>query len=227
MPLIEMKDIYKIYDLGEIKVNALNGVDVNIKKGEFVSVMGPSGSGKSTLLHIMGLLDPPTKGNILIKDHHVTTMSEEEKTLFRLNELGFVFQFYSLLPELTALENVFIANMLLGKKNHELKKNAQEMLDLLEIGQRANNYPNQLSGGEQQRVTIARALVNKPEILLADEPTASLDSKSALNVFHALRDLNEKLKQTIIVVTHEEALGAKADRGIWLKDGQIAKEKTF
>ena len=225
--IIELKNAQKIYGKGGLQVAALNGVDFSMKKGEFVSIMGPSGSGKSTMLHLIGVLDDLTKGSLHIKGHNIIAMSNSQKTDFRLTELGFVFQFYSLLPELTAVENVYIPQMLMGKKMHELKENSMEMLKLLGIEQRANNYPHQLSGGEQQRVSIARALVNKPEILLADEPTAALDSKNAMHVFDELRNLNENLKQTILIVTHEESLGAKADRGIWLKDGVIAKEKTF
>mgnify|MGYP001584872799 CR=1 FL=1 len=179
------------------------------------------------MLHIMDVLDDPTKGELRIRGHDIHKMNDEEKTKFRLKELGFVFQFYSLLPELNAMENVFIPQMLAGKSDEVMRKNAQEVMNILGIGQRTENFPSQLSGGEQQRVGIARAIVNKPEILLADEPTAALDSKSALNVFHALRELNEKVNQTIIVITHEEALGAKADRGVWLKDGEIVREKNF
>ena len=225
--IIEMKDVHKIYKLGSVNVSALNGVDLSVKKGEFVSIMGPSGSGKSTMLHLIGLLDDITKGSLNVKEKDTTKMSEQMKTQFRLKEFGFVFQFYSLLPELTAIENVYIPQMLLGKKNHELQSNATEVMKMLGLGERTTNYPHQLSGGEQQRVGIARAIVNKPELLLADEPTASLDSKSAINVFNAFRELNEKLSQTIIVITHEEALGALADRGVWLKDGEIVKEKKF
>lgn len=227
MNMIQMNGVHKVYNLGDVKVNALNGIDFNVKKGEFVSIMGPSGSGKSTMLHMIGLLDDITKGTLKIKDQEVTKMSEYMKTQFRLKEFGFVFQFYSLLPELTAIENVYIPQMLLGIKNHELQTNAMEIMKMLGLGERTRNYPHQLSGGEQQRVGIARAIVNKPEILLADEPTASLDSKSALNVFHAFRELNEKLGQTVVVITHEEALGELADRGVWLKDGEIVKEKKF
>ena len=224
--IIEMKGVHKTYNLGELKVNALSGIDFSVKKGEFVSIMGPSGSGKSTLLHLAGLLDNVTKGTFRIKGHDVSKMSEQQKTDFRLRELGFVFQFYSLLPELNAIENVYIPQMLLGKKPGEFKQRAFEVVKMLGLEQRSSNYPHQLSGGEQQRVGIARAIVNKPEILLADEPTASLDSKSASNVFHVFRQLND-LGQTIIVVTHEEQLGVKAGRGIWLKDGSIVKEKNF
>ena len=225
--IIQMKEVQKVYRLGEVKVNALNGIDLSVKKGEFISVMGPSGSGKSTMLHLIGLLDDITKGSLKVRGTDISKMTEDTKTKFRLKEFGFVFQFYSLLPELTAAENIYIPQMLLGVRNHELQSNAVEVMKMLGVEERTNNYPHQLSGGEQQRVGIARAIVNKPEILLADEPTASLDSKSALNVFHAFRELNEKMGQTIIVITHEEALGALADRGIWLKDGQIVKEKKF
>ncbi len=225
--IIEVKDMHKTFGMGDVKVTALNGVDLTVKKGEFVSVMGPSGSGKSTLLHLIGLLDTITKGELKIKGKDVVSMSDSERTEFRLTELGFVFQFYSLLPELTAIENVYIPQMLLGEKNQAIQKNSLEVLDLLGIGGRKNNYPHQLSGGEQQRVSIARGIVNKPEILLADEPTAALDSKNAAHVFETFRHLTDKMNQTIIVVTHEEALGAMADRGIWLKDGKIVKEKHF
>jgi ABC-type lipoprotein export system ATPase subunit len=227
MNIIEMKEIYKIYRMGETTVNALNGVDFRVKKGEFVSVMGPSGSGKSTLLHIVGVLDDPTRGELRIRGHDIHKMNDEQKTKFRLKELGFVFQFYSLLPELNAIENVFIPQMLAGKDDATMRRNANEVMKVLGIDNRTLNLPSQLSGGEQQRVGIARAIVNKPEILLADEPTAALDSKSALNVFRAFRELCEKINQTIVIITHEESLGAKADRGVWLKDGEIVKEKTF
>src|SRR3989338_3085685 len=225
--IIKMKDVHKIYRMGELRVTALNGVDMNVRKGEFISIMGPSGSGKSTMLHLIGMLDSVTKGSIEIKGKNLSGMSESAKTMFRLKEMGFVFQFYSLLPELTAIENVFVPQMLIGKKNHELRKNASGVLEMLGLENRTENYPHQLSGGEQQRVGIARAIVNSPDILLADEPTAALDSKSALNVFKSIRDLNEKLGHTVIIITHEESLGATADRGVWLKDGQIVKEKNF
>src|SRR3989338_3192037 len=219
--IIEMKNVKKIYRMGELKVNALNGIDISIKKGEFISIMGPSGSGKSTALHLMGLLDGATEGSIEVKGKDVSRMSEDAKTRFRLKELGFVFQFYSLLPELSAIENVSIPQMLAGKKDGRVK----EVMDMLGLRRLMQNYPHQLSGGEQQRVGIARAIVNRPEILLADEPTASLDSKSAANVFSAFRELSEKHGHTIVVITHEESLGEEADRGIWLKDGLVWKEK--
>lgn len=225
--MIRLKNVQKIYGHGDVRVHALNGVNLHIKKGEFVSIMGPSGSGKSTMLHLIGVLDKQTSGNILIKNTDVARLSDEERTGFRLKEIGFVFQFYSLLPELTALENTFIPHMLYGKSSEQCVKGAKDILTKLGLGERLNNYPHQLSGGEQQRVSIARALINKPEILLADEPTASLDTKSAMNVINILRKLNEEVRQTIVLITHEEDLGRVADRGIWLKDGRIEREKKF
>ncbi len=213
--------------MGEVKVHALNGVDIHIKKGEFVSIMGASGSGKSTLLHLIGVLDKQTSGNIILKNTDVSKLSDEQRTLFRLSNIGFVFQFYSLLPELNALENAFLPNMLIGKDMETCIENGKEVMKKLGLEHRLKNYPNQLSGGEQQRVTIARALINNPEILLADEPTAALDSKTALNVIDIFRKLNHDSKQTVVLITHEQSLGKMADRGIWLKDGVIEKEKSF
>ncbi len=225
--MIRLQNVHRVYDMGDLKVHALRGVDFHVKKGEFVSIMGASGSGKSTLLHIMGVIDRQTKGDVIVNNQDVNKLSDEQRTSFRLSEIGFVFQFYSLLPELTALENVFLPNMLYGKNHDQYGKRAKELLDKMGMGQRLNHYPHQLSGGEQQRVSIARALINEPEILLTDEPTAALDSKTAMNVIDILRKLNEEINQTIVLITHEEALGRKADRGIWLKDGLIEREKNF
>lgn len=227
--MIKLKKVNKIYKQGDIKVHALKDIDFEVKKGEFVSIMGPSGSGKSTMLQVIGVLDQQTSGDIIIKNIDVSKLTDEEKTTFRLKELGFVFQFYSLLPELNALENTFMPNMLYKslENKKECKQTAKGLLEKLGMSHRIHSYPHQLSGGEQQRVSIARALINCPEILLADEPTAALDSKNSLNVINILKKLNEETKQTIILITHEEALGKVADRGIWLKDGVIVKEKKF
>ncbi len=225
--MIKLKGVSKTYNMGDVEVHALSGIDFHVKKGEFVSIMGPSGSGKSTMLHLIGVLDKQTKGTLVINNKDVSKLNDEERTDFRLKNLGFIFQFYSLLPELNALENTFIPNLLSGKNFEQCIKNAQANLVKLGLGERLKNYPHQLSGGEQQRVSIARALINKPEILLADEPTASLDSKSSNNVINIFKQLNEEIKQTIVLITHEEDLGKKADRGIWLKDGVIDKEKRF
>jgi len=225
--MIKLKNVHKTYSLGTVKVRALRGVDMHVKKGEFVSIMGPSGSGKSTMLHMVGVIDHQTSGSVVIKDTDVAKLSDEKRTHFRLSEIGFVFQFYSLLPELTAMENTMVPNMLFGKKSEECETSAKEWMTRLGLAERLNSYPHQLSGGEQQRVSIARALINRPEILLADEPTAALDTKSAENVISILRQLSEEIDQTIVLITHEPNLGQMADRGIWLKDGVIDKEKRF
>jgi len=222
--MIKLEKVQKVYGT-VVKVHALRGIDLHIKKGEFVSIMGPSGSGKSTMLHIVGVLDKQTSGNVIIKNTNVAKLNDEQRTAFRLKEIGFVFQFYSLLPELNAVENTMLPYML--EHNNSGYENAKEALEKLGLGERLTNYPHQLSGGEQQRVSIARALINKPELLLADEPTASLDTKSALNVIQTFRRLNEEISQTIVLITHEPSLGKLADRGIWLKDGLIENEKRF
>ena len=192
-----------------------------------MSIMGPSGSGKSTILHLIGLLDKQTKGSLLINGKDTQKLDEDKRTEFRLNNIGFVFQFYSLIPELTTLENVFVPGILYKKDNEKCIKDAKQSLEKLGLGDRTKNYPHQLSGGEQQRTAIARALINNPKILLTDEPTAALDSKTALSVINTFKNLNKELNQTIILITHEENLGKMAHRGIWLKDGLIDKEKVF
>jgi putative ABC transport system ATP-binding protein len=214
--LIELKDIRKIYYMGKIEVPALRGVDLNINRGEFVALMGPSGSGKSTLLNMMGLLDTPTSGNIFIDGADVSALNENERADFRLRKLGFVFQFFSLLMELSALENVALP-MIMDNRKYD---RAASLLELVGLGDRANHTPNELSGGQQQRVAIARALANEPAILLADEPTANLDTESSHQIVELFRNLNER-GQTIVMVTHEPDLGEKADRIIRLKDGRV------
>ncbi len=214
--MIELKGIRKTYYMGKIEVPALRGVDLTIKSGEFVSIMGPSGSGKSTLLNMVGLLDAPTSGKIVLDGIDVSSLNENERADFRLKKLGFVFQFFSLLMELKALENVAIP-MLMDEQKYD---RALELLELVGIGDRAMHYPNELSGGQQQRVAIARALANRPAILLADEPTANLDTESANQIVELFRELNNK-GQTIVMVTHEPELGEKADRIVRIKDGRV------
>lgn len=225
--MIKLTGVCKIYRQGDAKIHALDGIDLHIKKGEFVSIMGPSGSGKSTMLHIIGALDRQTKGKVVIKNIDMEKLSDSDRASFRLQEMGFVFQFYSLLPELNAMENVMLPGMLCKKSRAGCEEMAADSLERLGMGHRLRNYPHQLSGGEQQRVSIARALINKPEMLLADEPTASLDSKSALNVIGVFRSLSEQARQTAVLITHEENLGRMADRGVWLKDGIVDREKRF
>ncbi|VVB85374.1 putative ABC transporter ATP-binding protein [uncultured archaeon] len=215
--MIELKDIWKIYYMGKIEVPALRGVDLNISRGEFVALMGPSGSGKSTLLNMMGLLDAPTSGNIFIDGADVSSLNENERADFRLRKLGFVFQFFSLLMELSALENVALP-MIMDNRKYD---RAASLLELVGLEDRAGHTPNELSGGQQQRVAIARALANEPAILLADEPTANLDTESSNQIVELFRELNEQRGQTIVMVTHEPDLGEKADRIVRLKDGMV------
>jgi putative ABC transport system ATP-binding protein len=214
--LIEIKNLTKTYYMGKIEVPALRGIDIKIEPGEFVALMGPSGSGKSTLLNMIGLLDTPTSGEIIVDGIDVSSLNDNQRADFRLRKMGFVFQFFSLLMELNAIENVALPIMMNERKNDR----AALLLDLVGIGDRANHYPSELSGGQQQRVAIARALANEPAILLADEPTANLDTESSNQIVEIFRELNGK-GQTIIMVTHETELGEKADRIIRIKDGRV------
>ncbi len=220
--MISVKDLHKTYGQGAIATQALKGISMEIRQGEFVAVMGRSGSGKSTLLHILGLLDKPSRGIIQIDGQDIARLTEEEKTSFRLDKLGYVFQEYSLVSEMNILENVYLPALCLGRANN-YKKLAMEMLEAVGLGHRLTHYPNEVSGGEQQRVAIARALINRPRILFADEPTASLDIASARTVLELFRRLNRELEQTIVMVTHEPEDEKYVDRVIWLKDGLIAE----
>ncbi len=214
--MINIENLKKVYYMGKIEVNALRGIDLGINKGEFVALMGPSGSGKSTLLNMTGLLDTPTSGKIVIDGIDVSSLNENERADFRLKKMGFVFQFFSLLMELNSLENVALP-MIMDNRKYE---HAASLLELVGIGDRANHFPSELSGGQQQRVAIARALANEPSIILADEPTANLDTESSNQIVDLFRELNNK-GQTIIMVTHEPELGEKADRIIRIKDGKV------
>ncbi len=214
--MLELEGVKKIYYMGNIEVPALRGVDLNIDSGEFVAIMGPSGSGKSTMLNMLGLLDSPTSGKIVIDGVDVSLLDENGRADFRLRKLGFVFQFFSLLMELKTVENVALP-MIMDERKFD---RAAVLLDLVGMGDRLEHYPSELSGGQQQRVAIARALANEPAILLADEPTANLDTESSNQIVDLFRELNNN-GQTIIMVTHEPDIGAKADRIIRLKDGQL------
>jgi len=218
--MIKVKNLQKVYGKGPIATHALKGIDIEVKPGEFVAIMGRSGSGKSTLLHILGLLDMPTGGEIYIENEDVLKLSEGERARFRLEELGYVFQEYSLLGEMTILENVYLPALCLAKKNN-YRKRAVEMLETVGLGDRLYHYPSESSGGEQQRAAIARALINSPKILFADEPTASLDAASAKVVLELFRKLNKDSGQTIVMVTHEPEDKKYVDRVIWLKDGLV------
>jgi putative ABC transport system ATP-binding protein len=221
--MILARELHKIYGHDPGATHALKGIDLTIRKGDFVAIMGRSGSGKSTLLHLLGLLDKPTSGEIYINDVDVLKLSEKEKARFRLEKLGYVFQEYSLIGELTALENVFLPSVCLNQ-NNGYKKYATELLELVGLSARLTHYAGELSGGEQQRVAIARALINKPGILFADEPTASLDGESAITVLKLFKKLNKELKQTIAMVTHEPDDEVYVDRIIRLRDGSIDTE---
>jgi putative ABC transport system ATP-binding protein len=210
----------KTYGRGAMATHALKGVSLQVNTGEFVAIMGRSGSGKSTLLHLLGLLDVPTSGEIFIDNRDVLKLTDEQKADFRLSQLGYVFQEFSLITELTILENVFLPAVCLGKRDRYREK-AREMLETVGLGQRLTHYPNEVSGGEQQRAAIARALVNQPKILFADEPTASLDISSARVVLELFKKLNHDLEQTIVMVTHEPEDKKYVDRVIWLNDGSV------
>lgn len=222
--MISIKDLTKTYE-GMVPTQALKGISFNVPEGEFLAIMGRSGSGKSTLLHQLGLLDTPTNGEISIAGKNVLKLSQKEKTQFRLNEFGYVFQEYALLPELTSLETVYFPLMVKGIKSSEYIERAIGILEKVGLGNRLDHLPHELSGGEQQRVAIARALVNDPKILFADEPCANLDSESSQTILNLLKTLNKDLGQTIVMVTHEPDDKKFVDRAIWLKDGLIEKEE--
>lgn len=218
--MIKTQNLTKIYKTGKRSLTALDNVSINIEKGEFVAITGKSGSGKSTLLHMVGLLDNPTSGQVFIDNKDVLKLNSTQKTQYRLNNLGYVFQDYALLPTLTALENVLITIYMRGTSLSESKKMALEALTQVGLKDRANNLPNQLSGGEQQRVSIARSIVNKPLILFADEPTANLDSETSKIVLDVLQGLNNN-GQTLVMVTHEPDYAKLANRILVLKDGVL------
>jgi putative ABC transport system ATP-binding protein len=218
--ILKTSSLKKIYMMGKVETPALQGVDITIKKGEFVALMGPSGSGKTTFLNLTGMLDKPTDGKIHIDGFDTSDLKESKKSLFRLEKLGFIFQFFNLFPELTALENVYLPMMLKGIKKKDYISRAEELLDLVGLKKRMKHYPAELSGGEQQRVTIARSLSNSPALILADEPTANLDSTTAAEIMELFREIN-KQGETIFMVTHEKEFGEKADRIIKLKDGLV------
>ncbi len=215
--MITLNNITKSF--GTLQV--LKGIDLQIEKGEVVSIVGPSGAGKTTLLQIMGTLDTPDTGSVLIGDTDVTQLSQKEMARFRNQHLGFVFQFHQLLPEFTALENVMIPALIANRSQRETKERAKELLDFLGLSDRAEHKPNELSGGEKQRVAVARALMNKPSVILADEPSGSLDSKNKAELHQLFFDLRDQLGQTFVIVTHDEALAVLTDRTIHLKDGMI------
>lgn len=225
--MIDARNIERTFINGRVETQVLKGIDLRIGDTEFIAIMGRSGAGKSTLLYQLSLLDEPTKGVVAIDGLDTSTLTRVEKTQYRLKNMGFVFQDYALIPELTAVENVMLPLLMQGFSIPQATKRAEEKLALLGLGERFTNLPSQLSGGEQQRVSIARAIVHEPKVLFADEPTANLDLEAALEVMDVLEDLFVTHKQTIVMVTHEEEYGQRAQRIVRLSDGTIEKiEKT-
>ncbi len=217
--MLEAKQIEKFYG----KLQVLKGVDLNIQKGEIVSIVGSSGAGKSTLLHILGTLDVADKGQVFLKGQRIDKLRDNELAKFRNNNIGFIFQFHHLLPEFTALENVCIPGWIAGKKKKDIEKKATELLQTLGLGERLQNKPHELSGGEQQRVAVARALINDPAIVMADEPTGNLDSANGRELHKLFIELRDKFQQTFLIVTHNEELAGMSDRIVHMKDGLIVE----
>jgi lipoprotein-releasing system ATP-binding protein len=222
-PIIELKNLTKVYKNG-VEFRALDNANLKIKKGEFVAIVGPSGSGKSTLMHLIGLLDTPSSGTLLIDNKDVTKMSDKERSGMRNRMLGFVFQYHHLLPDFTALENVMMPLLIAGKSREEAKNVAEKLLKEVGLEDRMGHRPGELSGGQNQRVAVARALSGSPAIVLGDEPTGNLDTKAGDLIYELLRRLNREYNQTFIVVTHNEDLAGKADRIIRIIDGKITDQ---
>ena len=223
--VIRVENLTKVYQMGEIEVHALRGISFTVQEGEVLAIMGPSGSGKSTLMNMIGCLDAPTSGDYFLEGELVSTLNDDQLALVRNHKIGFVFQTFNLLPRATALANVELPLRYAGK-NGNRRKLAQEALEAVGLGDRVNHRPNELSGGQQQRVAIARALVNEPAIILADEPTGNLDTKSGEEIMQLLLDLNQKEGATLLIVTHDPDAAAVAERIIHIRDGQIENEEV-
>ncbi len=220
--VIELKDVWKIYKSGEVETVALRGINLDIKKGEFISIMGPSGSGKSTLMNQIGALDTPTKGDVYLKGHNIKHLSENSLAQIRGKYIGFVFQRYNLIPTLNAIENVMLPMIFQGVEFDRRLDVATSLLKKVGLEKRINNRPTEMSGGEQQRVAIARALANNPDVILADEPTGNLDSKSGGIIMEMLKELNEKEGKTIVLVTHDKKVASFGHKIVTIKDGRIS-----
>jgi putative ABC transport system ATP-binding protein len=227
MPLIQTEDLTKIYGSGETAVTALDHVNLKVETGEFVSIMGPSGCGKSTLLHLLGGLDRPSEGGVGIDGTAIADMKDDDLTKLRRRKMGFIFQFFNLIPVLNAVENASLPVTLDGIKPAEAKKRAAEWLTRFGLGDRLTSRPDQLSGGQQQRVAVARALVAEPALILADEPTGNLDTRAGDEIAGLLRDVTKKYGRTVVMVTHDPRIAAYADRIIFLKDGKIVDETNL
>lgn len=225
--VIRVENLVKNYRLGKVSIPALRGVSFDVTKGEFLAVMGPSGSGKTTLLNLLGAIDKPTSGRIFIDERDITTLGEGELTKLRRHKIGFIFQFYNLIPALTALENVELPMLTARISRKIASKRAFQLLEIVGLAERVGHLPDELSGGEQQRVAIARALSNRPSVILADEPTGDLDTKTGMEVVQILYDTSKKENATVLVVTHDPMITEKADRILQLRDGNIVGEKRL
>ncbi|MBW2996751.1 ABC transporter ATP-binding protein [Candidatus Woesearchaeota archaeon] len=223
--MIRLQNVWKIYQMGEVEVPALRGLDLEIKKGEFVAVMGPSGSGKSTAMHMIGCLDIPTKGSVFLDGKDISHLAESDLAQIRGQKIGFIFQQFNLIPTLTALENVMLPMTFQGMTGAERKERAEELLRMVDLGDRMDHRPSELSGGQQQRVAIARSLANDPEVVLADEPTGNLDSTTEGIIMDFLRKLHSKKCKTIVMVTHDEGVADNAERVEFLMDGSVVGTK--
>ena len=225
MAVLEVKELTKKYGQGESEVIALDHVSFSVERGEFVAIIGASGSGKSTLMNMIGGLDHPTGGSVIIEENDISSMSEDELAIFRRRNLGIIYQFYNLIPTLTAEENIALPWKLDGRK--ENKKRLAEITQMLGLEKRAKHLPGQMSGGQQQRVSIGRALINEPAFILADEPTGNLDSRTGMEIMDILKHANQKYKQTILLVTHDERIALQAGRIITIGDGKIVKDEVM
>lgn len=222
MKILEIKDLCKVYGTGETKVDALKNVTFDVEQGEFVAIVGPSGSGKSTLLHILGGVDSPTSGEVIISGTDISKLDETKLAIFRRRQIGLIYQFYNLIPILNAEENMTLPILLDGKKPDQAL--LSDLVEKLGLSSRLKHLPNQLSGGQQQRVSIGRALMNHPALLLADEPTGNLDSENSKEIVSLLRKFNKENKQTVIIITHDERIALSADRVITIEDGRITRD---
>lgn len=222
--VIEVKNLFKSYGLGEGKVDILKDINVSIQKGEFVSIMGSSGSGKSTLLYLMGGLDKPSGGSVEIKGRDIATMKDDEESKVRCREIGFVFQFYNLIPNLTVEENIMLPILLDNKKEKDYRDSLDEIVEVVGLKERRKHTPRELSGGQQQRVAIARALINGPDIILADEPIGNLDSKTGIEIMELMQRINREKNKTIVQVTHSPESSTYGNRTIFLRDGEICSK---
>jgi putative ABC transport system ATP-binding protein len=219
--MIEVKNLSKVFKMGDVDIKVLSDINLDIQKGEFISIMGPSGSGKSTLLYLMGGLDKPTTGSMKIKDRELSVISDDEASIMRRRDIGFVFQFYNLIPNLNVEENIMLPILLDGKSLKDNKNKLDDILDVVGLSERRLHTPKELSGGQQQRVAIARALINEPDIILADEPTGNLDSATGEGIMKLLKKINIEKKITIVIVTHSAESASYSDRVIHVKDGKI------